>query len=189
MKTNLRSEFSIEERRELLGIARKTIERYIKTGKNDLQETISGKFKAKRGVFVTLHKKGNLRGCIGYPLPVSPLFIAIKENALSSAFEDPRFPPLESDELNEIDIEISVLTIPEKIKDPADVRIGVDGVIISKGGNRGLLLPQVPVEQEWDLDQYISYGCMKAGLSSDEWKKGVEIEVFQAEVFGELEFE
>lgn len=183
------NEFSIEERKELLRIARKTIEHYLEKGNIPRLNDVSEKFKAKRGVFVTLHKKGNLRGCIGYPLPVNPLFNAVVDNAVSSAFEDPRFPPLEIDELKEIDIEISVLTIPEKVERPEDVRVGVDGIIISKHGSRGLLLPQVPVEQEWDLDQYISYGCMKAGLSGDEWKKGVDIEVFQAEVFGELEIE
>ncbi|MCK5004619.1 MAG: AmmeMemoRadiSam system protein A [Candidatus Aminicenantes bacterium] len=183
------NEFSVEDRKELLGIARKTIEHYLKNGNKPLFNDVPEKFKAKRGVFVTLHKKGNLRGCIGYPLPVSPLFNAVVDNAVSSAFEDPRFPPLEIDELKEIDIEISVLSIPEKVERPEDVRVGVDGIIISKHGYRGLLLPQVPVEQEWDLDQYISYGCMKAGLSDDEWKKGVDIEVFQAEVFGELEIE
>lgn len=182
-------EFSIKETKELLGIARKTIEHYLKNGSKPPMDNVSEKFKEKRGVFVTLHKDGNLRGCIGYPLPVSPLFNAVIDNAVSSAFEDPRFPPLKSDELNETDIEISVLTIPEKVEKPEDVRVGVDGIIISKHGYRGLLLPQVPVEQEWDLDQYISYGCIKAGLSGDEWKKGVDIEVFQAEVFGELDIE
>ncbi len=183
------NEFSLEERKELLGIARKTIEHYLENRNKPLLKNLYESFKAKRGVFVTLHKKGNLRGCIGYPLPISPLFSAVVDNAVSSAFEDPRFPPIESDELNEIDIEISVLTIPEKVNKPEDVRVGVDGIIISKHGSRGLLLPQVPVEQEWDLDQYLSYGCMKAGLSGDEWKNGVDIEVFQAEVFGELKIE
>lgn len=183
------NEFSVEERTELLGIARETIEYYLKKRDKPILDDVNEKFKEKRGVFVTLHKKGDLRGCIGYPLPISPLFTAIIENAVSSAFEDPRFPPIETEELNEIDIEISVLTIPEKVKSPEDVKVGVDGIIISKHGNRGLLLPQVPVEQEWDLDQYISYGCIKAGLSGDEWKNGVDIEVFQAEVFGELKIE
>lgn len=181
----MNSEFSKDEKKELLKIARDTIEYYLKNRKKPDIDNNSEKFSEKRGVFVTLHKKGSLRGCIGYPLPVSPLINAVADNALSSAFEDPRFPPLESDEFKVIDIEISVLTVPESVGKPEDVRVGVDGIIISKRGYRGLLLPQVPVEQGWDLEQYITYGCVKAGLPGDEWKRGVNIEVFQAEVFGE----
>ena len=183
----MNSEFSIDEKKELLKIARDTIENYLSSNEKPIVDNQPGKFSEKRGVFVTLHKKGSLRGCIGYPLPISPLINAVADNAVASAFEDPRFPPLESYEFNEIDIEISVLTIPERVEKPEEVRVGVDGIIISKHGYRGLLLPQVPVEQGWDLEQYISYGCQKAGLPGDEWRKGVEIEVFQAEVFGEKE--
>ncbi len=185
----MRTEFSSKERRRLLEIARNTIDNYLKNGKKPNPGKVSEKFLHSRGVFVTLHKNGSLRGCIGYPLPISSLIDAVIDNAVSSAFEDPRFPPLNSDELKEIDIEISILTVPEKVNKPEDVRVGVDGIIISKHGSRGLLLPQVPIEQGWDLDQYISYGCLKAGLPGDEWKKGVDIKVFQAEVFGENEFD
>jgi len=177
--------YTVEERKELLTLARRSISDYIKTGIKPEIEDIPEKFGMNRGAFVTLHKKGVLRGCIGYPLPVMPLYKAISDNALSAAFEDPRFPPVSGEEMGEIDIEISVLTIPEKVNDYSEVRVGEDGIIVSKHGYRGLLLPQVPVEQGWTLEQYISYGCMKAGLPDNEWKKGVEIEVFQAEVFGE----
>ncbi len=107
--------------------------------------------------------------------------------AVAAAFEDPRFPAVAADELGELEIEISVLTVPQKVERPDQVQVGRDGIIISKGFQRGLLLPQVPVEQGWDLEQYISYGCRKAGLPPDEWKRGVQIEVFQAVVFGEKE--
>ncbi|MEN8223635.1 MAG: AmmeMemoRadiSam system protein A [Acidobacteriota bacterium] len=179
------NEFSIGDRKELLQLAKRSISHFLVHGNRMQAEKIPDKFSMKRGGFVTLHKEGALRGCIGYPLPVSPLFNTILDNAVAAAFEDPRFPPLGDDELDLIDIEISVLTVPEKVDDFQKVKVGPNGIIISKHGYRGLLLPQVPVEQGWDLEQYISYGCMKAGLPDDEWKRGVDIEVFQAEVFGE----
>jgi len=178
-------EFNTEERKELLYLARRSISHFLEHGVKIKDEPIPEKFDMKRGAFVTIHKEGDLRGCIGYPLPVSPLFNAIVDNAVSAAFEDPRFPPLDAIEFKKIDIEISVLTVPLKVENHNEVKVGSDGIIISKHGFRGLLLPQVPVEQGWNLEQYISYGCMKAGLPDDEWKRGVNIEVFQAEVFGE----
>ena len=178
-------EFNIDDRNELLLLARSSISNFLEHGKKMAVEKIPEKFNMKRGAFVTLHKEGALRGCIGYPLPVFPLYNTIVDNALSAAFEDPRFPVLVNDELDVIDIEISVLTVPEEVEDHKEVKVGRDGIIISKHGFRGLLLPQVPVEQGWNLEQYISYGCMKAGLRDDEWKRGVNIEIFQAEVFGE----
>jgi len=179
------NEFNREDRQFLLDLARNTIKHYLHHREVPEASAVPDKFKNKRGVFVTLHKEGALRGCIGYPLPVSSLFNAVVNNAVSSAFEDPRFHELKPEELEQIDIEISVLSVPEPVENYRKVRVGKDGIIISKHGSRGLLLPQVPVEQGWDLDQYISYGCMKAGLPADEWRTGVSIEIFQAEVFGE----
>jgi len=106
---------------------------------------------------------------------------------VAAAVDDPRFPAVSAGEMADIDIEISVLTVPEKVESHDRVRVGRDGIIISKGPQRGLLLPQVPVEQGWNLEQYVSYGCRKAGLAPDEWKRGVQIETFQAVVFGEKE--
>ncbi|MBN1197651.1 MAG: AmmeMemoRadiSam system protein A [Candidatus Aminicenantes bacterium] len=137
------------------------------------------------GVFVTLHIGGNLRGCIGMPLPRQPVYEAVRENAIAAAFEDPRFPPLRDSELSRIHIEISVMTAPREVSGPDDVEVGRDGIIITRGTRRGLLLPQVPVEQGWSRDQFLSYGCLKAGLPPDAWREGVEIETFQAMVFGE----
>ena len=111
------------------------------------------------------------------------------ENSVSSAFEDPRFSRLSRDEVSKIDIEISVLSIPKEVITYKDVKVGRDGIIIAEGFNRGLLLPQVPVEQGWNLEEYISYGCVKAGLHKDQWRDGVKIETFQADVFGEKDFE
>jgi len=173
------------EKQELLRLARKTIQRYLVSGESACPLPAGPVFREKRGVFVTLHRDGELRGCIGYPLPLKPLGEAVQEMAIAAAFDDPRFPAVAADELAGIDIEISVLTVPREVAGPDSVRVGVDGIIIGKGAQRGLLLPQVPLEQGWDLEQYISYGCRKAGLPADEWRRGVRIETFQAVVFGE----
>jgi uncharacterized protein (TIGR00296 family) len=182
-------DYTSGEKKELLKIARTTIVNYLKDRKKEYPPSDNHKFREKRGVFVTLHNKGDLRGCIGYPLPVKPLIEAVVDNAVSSSTEDYRFHSVTLKELDDIDIEISILTVPQKVDSYRDVQVGRDGIIISKGFRKGLLLPQVPVEQGWNLEEYISYGCMKAGLPTDEWKKGVEIETFQGIVFGELEFE
>lgn len=173
------------EKKELLQLARKAIQRYLVAGQGACPPPAGPVFAQKRGVFVTLHRDGELRGCIGYPLPLKPLGEAVPEMAIAAAFDDPRFPAVSADELAGLDIEISVLTVPREVAGADSVRVGVDGIIISKGMQRGLLLPQVPLEQGWDLEQYISYGCRKAGLPADEWRRGVRIETFQAVVFGE----
>lgn len=141
----------------------------------------------RRGVFVTLHTKdGTLRGCIGFIEGVKPLLEAVQDMALSAAFKDPRFPPLTSSEYKDITIEITVLSPIKKVASADDVVVGTHGLIITKGYHRGLLLPQVPVEQEWDRDAFISHTCMKAGLPPDTWKnEDVTMEVFTGEVFGE----
>ena len=180
-------EYSVEEKRELLRLARTTIENYLKFKTKDYPKTDNEKFKQNRGVFVTLHNHGQLRGCIGYPLPIKPLYEAVVDNAISASTEDYRFSPVTIDELNDIDIEISILTVPKEINDYKEIIVGKHGILVSKGYARGLLLPQVPVEQGWNLEEYISYGCMKAGLPSDEWKRGVKIEVFEGIVFSEKE--
>jgi uncharacterized protein len=179
------AELTDPEKKELLALARETIKKYLAGGERETPPAARPVFKEKRGVFVTLHRAGELRGCIGYPLPLKALGEAVTEMAIAAATEDPRFPSVTAAELPELDLEISVLTVPQRVAGPEKVQVGRDGIIISKGFQRGLLLPQVPVEQGWDLEQYISYGCRKAGLAPDEWKRGVQIEVFQAVVFGE----
>lgn len=179
------TEFNREERGILLQLARDTIQSCLQKRKKEILGCAREKFQEKRGVFVTLHRLGELRGCIGYPLPIKSLWESVMDNAKSAAFEDPRFPPLTEKEFPEIDIEISILTVPREVEHPENVEVGRDGIIISKGYRRGLLLPQVPVEQGWTRDQFISYGCLKAGLPAEEWMRGVKIETFQAEVFGE----
>jgi AmmeMemoRadiSam system protein A len=184
----MNNEYTDEEKRELLKLARNVIKAKVSGVKTPSKTTDNKKFKSKRGVFVTLHKNKDLRGCIGYPLPVKPLYSAIIDNAISSATEDPRFPQVTEDELDKISIEISILTVPQEIEDYHSIIIGKDGIIISKDFNRGLFLPQVPVEQGWNLEQYLSYGCLKAGLIQDEWKKEVKIETFQAIIFSDNDY-
>ncbi len=192
MNQSTGNNYTDEERTALLKLARTTIEEYVTNGNRmepDNSHPILGdkKFREKRGVFVTLHKNSRLRGCIGYPIPIKPLLEAVIDNAVSAAVEDPRFPPVQPQEIPDLHLEISILTVPQKVTGPEEVEVGRDGIIISKGFMRGLLLPQVPVEQGWDRDEYISYGCQKAGLPPDEWRRGVTIETFQAEVFRETE--
>ncbi len=123
----------------------------------------------KRGIFVTLSKNGKLRGCIGIPEPLMSIADGIKEASVSAAFNDPRFAPLALQELNDITIEVTLLTKPVEIIRPFrdKIVIGRDGLILRCGADAGLFLPQVPVEQGWDIDEYLVQICFKAGLSSD----------------------
>jgi uncharacterized protein (TIGR00296 family) len=183
----------IEKGAFLVKTARKVIEDYVKSGKAQVPEDYPQEFDEKSGVFTTIHThpEHELRGCIGYPEPVMPLIRALAESAVSVT-KDPRFPPLSEEELGKIVVEVSVLTQPELIKVsapggyPKKVRIGKDGLIIERGWNRGLLLPQVPVEQKWDATQFLQNLCMKAGLPPDMWlESGVKIYRFQSEIFSE----
>lgn len=174
-----------EEERACLRLARRALEHYFETGAALRSPVASGKLKERRGAFVTLTVEGELRGCIGYPLPVKPLDETIVEMALAAATEDPRFEPLAHNELKNIKIEISVLGLPEPVADPAEVQVGRHGIIVSKGSRRGLLLPQVPVEHRWDRETFLDHGCFKAGLPPDAWRTGAKIEVFTAQVFSE----
>jgi len=169
----------------LLQLAREAITVYLETG-DTLEKDIPDKsLLEKRGVFVTLKVKGKLRGCIGYPIPYKSLYITVIDTAISAASSDYRFQPLTTEELQETKIEISVLSPPRPVTAISEIKVGTHGIIISKGPNRGLLLPQVPKEWNWDLNAYLEHGCMKAGLDKDEWKKDVKIEIFSAQVFSE----
>jgi AmmeMemoRadiSam system protein A len=139
------------------------------------------------GAFVTLHERGELRGCIGNIVATQPLYLTVRDMAIASAFEDPRFPSLKEDELKDIDIEISVLSEPQKINDPNIIEMGKHGVIVRSGFRSGVFLPQVATETGWDRDTFMSNLCShKAGLPADAWKKkGVDIYIFTAEVFSE----
>jgi uncharacterized protein len=174
-----------DEGRELLALARRVLEKFLATGEHLRPDLANPKFREKRGVFVTLSTDGELRGCIGYPLPHKPLAEAVAEMAVAAASQDFRFDPLSPGELGRTELEISVLSLPQPVKRPEEVEVGRHGIIVAKGHNRGLLLPQVPVEHGWDRETYLRNGCLKAGLGPDEWKKGAKIEVFTAQVFSE----
>lgn len=174
-----------EEQRFLLALARRSIEEFLKTGQRPRLLPVPDKLSAERGAFVTLKVDGELRGCIGYPLPHKPLAETVAEMAVAAASQDYRFPHLRAEELSRTRIEISVLTLPEPVKDIKEIEVGRHGIIVSKGIARGLLLPQVPGEYSWDLETYLRHGCLKAGLDEDEWRKGARIEVFEAQVFSE----
>ena len=174
-----------EEEHTCLKLARQALEHYFKTGGHLRSPVKSGTLKEKRGAFVTLNVDGDLRGCIGYPLPVKPLDETVIEMAVAAASQDTRFEPLQANELKKQKIEISVLGLPEAVSDPGMVQVGCHGIIVSKGFYKGLLLPQVPVEHGWDRETYLCHGCLKAGLPPEEWKKGAKIEVFTAQVFSE----
>jgi hypothetical protein len=144
----------------------------------------------KRGGFVTLKKRGQLRGCIGYIEAVKPLTETVEEMAHAAAFRDPRFRPVGAEEVDDLEIEISVLSPVETIDDPGTVEVGRHGIIISADGHRGLLLPQVAVEWGWDRETFLDQTCVKAGLAPDRWRRpGVTIEVFSAEIFSEEDLE
>ncbi|HWS20546.1 MAG TPA: TIGR00296 family protein [Nitrososphaera sp.] len=186
---------SLIEGAELVHLARIAVEKY-------LQESIIIKSEKhmleKAGVFVTLNyltrsKEEHLRGCIGFPLPEKPLYQGVAEAAIAAATEDPRFPPLDRQELNNIIFEVSVLTVPQQISvSPADygkeIQIGRDGLILHWRFGSGLLLPQVPVELKWNVEEYLANICYKAGAPPDVWlDPSSKLYKFQAVVFKEVE--
>lgn len=184
---------SSEEGLFLVKIARESIKTYLNEMKVlDIPEDTPKALKEKRGAFVTLYKGGDLRGCIGYPEPTKILVKAVIEVAISAATQDPRFPPVTTDELEDIKVEVSVLTKPQPIpakkptEYPKKIKIGEDGLIVESGFYRGLLLPQVPLEWRWDVYEFLSNTCMKAGLSPYCWlDEGIKIYKFKSQIFDE----
>ncbi|OGD20883.1 MAG: hypothetical protein A2Y70_04680 [Candidatus Aminicenantes bacterium RBG_13_64_14] len=150
-------------------------------------DDVSGKakFLEPRGVFVTLTKGGDLRGCIGFLEPVAPLGQAVIRAAVYAATEDPRFPPVRPAELRDIKFEISVLTPVREISDPREVIVGRHGLIVARDGLKGVLLPQVPTENKWDRETFLEQASLKAGLPRDAWRLGAKLYVFEAIVFHE----
>ena len=174
---------SAEEKKELLRLARSSVNLFIREEKVINYDTQSSILLSKKGAFVTLKKEGHLRGCIGYIEPVLPLYQTIIRASIFAACRDPRFPPVSSDELEKLEIEISVLTPLKKIQNPRLVEVGKHGLVISKGNKKGLLLPQVPVENRWSRETFLRQACLKAGLPENAWKTGAEIFIFEAVVF------
>jgi len=176
-------EYSIEERKTLLQLAHRAIAARLKREAINLTAP-SEHLAENRGAFTTLHSDGNLRGCIGYPLAIAPLYQTIAETAAAAAFEDPRFMPVREEDLPHLTVDISVLSPLHPIR-PEEVIVGKHGLVVTRGGRRGLLLPQVPVELGWDRETFLEQTCMKALLPPDSWKYGARLEAFTAEVFGE----
>jgi len=179
--------FNKLQKKRLLEIARKSIETYLKSGKKlELNEADPLLLK-EMGAFVTLNEHGELRGCIGNLVGQGPLYLTVRDMAIQAATGDPRFPAVVSDELKNIDIEISVLSPMQRIDNPDKIRLGTDGVLVRKGFRSGVFLPQVATETGWTKEEFMSNLCAhKAGLEPDAWKdKDTEISTFTAEVFSE----
>jgi len=175
-----------DERRQLLAIARDAIA--FSLGKLALPRTapLAGSLAGPGGAFVTIRLHGELRGCIGYIESPMPLANVVAEVAVKSARQDPRFPPLSPDELEECTLEVSVLSPLRKVVDEKEIRIGVHGLLLESRGRRGLLLPQVAVENSWDVPEFLRNTCRKAGLHDGAWKDpGATLFLFTAEVASE----
>lgn len=184
---------SLQEGTKAIQFSRQIIQDHLQQRHNSTLD-LGPSFHEAHGVFVTLHTfpDHELRGCIGIPLPVMSLQDAIIESA-QSVTRDPRFPPLKLTELDTVLVEITILTKPERItvqnpKDyPAQIVIGRDGLLVEHSVYKGLLLPQVPVEQAWTREEYLSHACMKAGLPPDAWfEKTTRISTFQGQIFTEV---
>ena len=190
-------ELSLDEGKFLINLARDTVKEYLENGKTLKPPKDTPKKLFERcGVFVTInsvrHGEKELRGCIGYPYPTSPLVEAVIDSAINAATQDPRFPSLSMNELNGVVFEVSVLTPPEPVQvdNPKEyvrkIKVGEDGLIVEKGFYKGLLLPQVPVEWGWCEEEFLCQCCVKAGLPLDSWlTKGTKIFKFKAIIFEE----
>ncbi|MDH5782909.1 MAG: TIGR00296 family protein [Candidatus Bathyarchaeota archaeon] len=190
-------QLTLEEGTFLVKLARRAVENYLKNGKIlTSPANVSPKLKERCGVFVTINKASQeekeLRGCIGFPYPTTLLVQAVIESAISSATQDPRFPPLSLDELSHVVFEVSVLTPPQPVdvQNPKEycskIKVGRDGLIVERSFSKGLLLPQVPVEWKWDEETFLCQCCMKAGLPPDSWLLDeTKVYTFQAIIFEE----
>jgi len=172
-----------DEKSELLDLARAAVEAWVRNGSVVESAPRSPSLLEKRGAFVTLTIRGALRGCVGYIAPVLPLHRAVVQAAIYAAVEDRRFEPVSAEELGRLDYEISALSPPEDISDPSRIRVGTHGLIIEKDGRKGVLLPQVAVENGWDRGRFLEEICRKAGLPPNAWKKGAKLQTFEAVVF------
>jgi len=180
---NPKYSLSQEEKTELLRLARSAINQLIREKKIINYSTENQNFLTKKGVFVTLRKKEFLRGCIGFIEPLLPLYQTVIQASVYAACRDQRFPPVSEEELDDLEIEISVLSPLKKIHDSSLIRVGKHGLVISKGNKKGLLLPQVPVEKNWSRETFLQQACLKAGLPPNTWKSDAEIYVFEAIIF------
>jgi AmmeMemoRadiSam system protein A len=173
-----------DDQRRLLDLAHRALEARVRhTGLPEVDDTLAPD--VKRGAFVTILHGDELRGCLGRlnsPLPIAQLVAQLAQDVADS---DPRFNRVTPQELDDIAVEISVLTTERKIQSVDEIEVGRHGLIVEQGTSRGLLLPQVPTEHGWDRDTFLDHTCLKAGLAADAWRRGARIYVFEAQVFGE----
>jgi len=174
---------SAEEKNELLRIARQAIQVGVESNTLMEYQPNNSTFRIPKGVFVTITKKGELRGCIGFIEPIFPLGQAVIQAAYYAALQDTRFDPIARSELKDLEVEVSVLSPLTRITDPRLVKVGTHGLVIEQGGRKGLLLPQVPGQFGWTHDEFLDQACLKAGLPPDAWKKGAAVYTFEALVF------
>jgi AmmeMemoRadiSam system protein A len=198
----LSQEFSSEERTQLLCLAHDSISSALEHREISLDPP-TPHLAEPRGVFASIYlrhdlaggdqrredqrgeaQRGALRGCVGYVLPTCPVYRAVGETARAAAFDDNRFRPVTVEEAPRLEIELSILSPPQPIQ-PEEIEVGRHGLLLSWHGQRGLLLPQVPIEHAWDRTAFLEHTCRKAGLPADAWQKGATIEAFTAEVFGD----
>ena len=187
-----KSQFSDSDGKELVKMARKAVTGFLKNETKISDSDFNSKFDFRSGIFVTLNKQNELRGCIGYPVPVKKLYEGLVDAAISAATRDPRFPPVTFDELNKTTFEVTILTPPEEIKVnetaeyPSQIKVGRDGLIVENAFTSGLLLPQVPTEYGWNEEEFLEHTCQKAGLDKNAWKeKSTKISKFQGVIFKE----
>jgi len=187
------SQLSDKDGEILVKTARQIVTEYLKNRtKIKLEQTFESNFSYNSGVFVTLNNPMGLRGCVGFALPDKKLYNALVDAAISAATEDPRFPPVSAEELEQITFEVTVLTPPEVIhvsdtkEYRSQIKVGRDGLIVKRGFNSGLLLPQVPIEYRWTEEEFLSHTCEKAGLPKDCWRdKETQVQKFEGVVFKE----
>jgi AmmeMemoRadiSam system protein A len=184
MEAEKERRLSQSEKEFLLRLASDSIRCRLEGSSLPKQEIASESVKQKRGAFVTLHKHGRLRGCIGYIQGIRPLDQAVIDMAEAAAFDDPRFPPVTPEELPELDLEISVLSPLKEVKELAEIEIGKHGLYLTLGAFSGLLLPQVATENGWDRETFLEQTCLKAGLPPEAYKdEEAKLYLFSAEVF------
>ena len=177
----------------LVKMARTVVTKYLTNNTKTLDHDFKKKFSFNAGVFVTINDKSGLRGCIGYPLAVKKLSDALTDAAISASTDDPRFPSIRQNELNDLVFEVTILSETEEISASLsdeiiqEIKIGRDGLIIEKNFQSGLLLPQVPVEYNWNVVDFLNHTCHKAGLPNGSWKdKDTKISKFQGIIFREI---
>lgn len=180
-------ELTEEQQDYLVELARRAVEQWVTRRVKVEPDRREGIFGEKRAVFVTIEEHGRLRGCIGSLTPQEPLVDAVVSRAIAAATQDPRFVPVQPDELPSLAVKVSVLSPVKAVADPSEIEVGTHGVIVSEGGRSGVFLPEVAVEQGWDRETMLSILCRdKAGLTEDAWQRGAKLEVFTTQVFGEV---